>query len=625
MKKIAAVLLTFMILLTGMDLSVVKADAFTITKAGAWFETAYLEWEGGDYPSYNVYYKEINKDDSNSYVMLDSSLVRGNRADIPGLKSNTAYSVRVECGGKIAVANIRTYEYDRSGYAHFNYSEGIGAYYDNGALKPEATILYVNNENKDTIQYNGQTGIYKILASGPKNLNIRIIGSIDVPAGCWAHNGKSNDGWNMVNITNAENVTIEGIGYDANLVRWGFSVSHSKSIEIRNLSFARQPDDAIGIAGSNDNKCSRIWIHNNSFAAGLNEYAGNGIVDDDKASGDGSTDVKRSEYVTISYNYYDDCAKTSLVGGGTNDMQDYITYHHNWFNGTDQRTPRARNAHIHMYNNYFSNVTGYCVGASHNSMIFTEANYFENSKSPLYADSIGSDPYSGCIKSYEDYFTGCTGTNNGTKVSSREEIATIKNQVAKGKDYDNFDLDPVRFYVDDYAADTAEEAKRICIALAGRMLNVDYVKIMGDLNYEPGGGESGSDPSVPIVRATPTPSPKPDLPATTPTATPTPTVTPGGQGETNATPTPGGSAVPTSAPAETTKAPTETPFPTATPVPGDDVPAGSDNVKTDEQKSGIAFIVVGGALLIVAGVMIFSLTHGRKKSKVKETNDISDT
>ena len=110
-------------------------------------------------------------------------------------------------------------------------------------------------------------------------------------------------------------------------------------------------------------------------------------------------------FLAISYNYYDDCAKTSLVGGGTNDMQDYITYHHNWFNGTDQRTPRARNAHIHMYNNYFSNVTGYCVGASHNSMIFTEANYFENSKSPLYADSIGSDPYSGCIKSYEDYFT----------------------------------------------------------------------------------------------------------------------------------------------------------------------------------------------------------------------------
>ena len=65
--------------------------------------------------------------------------------------------------------NVDVMEYDRSGYAHFNYNEGVGAYKDDGTLKDNAIVLYVTDATKNTVElkYNGKTvrGIGNILNS----------------------------------------------------------------------------------------------------------------------------------------------------------------------------------------------------------------------------------------------------------------------------------------------------------------------------------------------------------------------------------------------------------------------------------------------------------------------------
>lgn len=306
-----------------------------------------------------------------------------------------------------------------------------------------------------------------------KNNNYTTV--TEAVTACSLINPTSNDGSNMLYLQNGNNVTIEGIGYNTHLVRWGFEIKRSSSIEVRNLYFYQYLDDAIGLNGDSSNMTNHIWIHNNSFGAGKNEFAGNGTIDSDKSKGDGTTDMKWSEYVTVSYNYYNGCHKTSLVGGSASHDQDWITYHHNWFDGTSSRNPRARKAHVHIFNNYFCNNSSYGIGASYNSKIFSESNYFESVNLPLDTEAMGSDAYSGTIKSFNDKLVNCTGNSIYTAVNSRADNAYIPNLVNGGESYDNFDTDLSKIYLDRYTPQTPDDAKATILEYAGRMQNKVYV------------------------------------------------------------------------------------------------------------------------------------------------------
>lgn len=459
-----------------------------ITKCGGWFETGYAEWDSSAIGS-NVQVSYATSG-SSVFTQVDSVLIRGNRVDIPGLKGNTEYTIKIVGSSASATAVVKTMSYDRSGYAHYNYSSGVGAYNNDGTLKTGVQVIYVTNSNKNNITYGGQTGLYNIFYSAkPKNVVFRFIGSIDVPNGAKANDGKQNDGSSMLYLQHGENVTIEGIGYNANLNQWGFEMKRCTGCEVRNLWLGKYPDDGVSMTGDSSSMSSHMWIHNNTIEKGYNQYAGNGTVDDDKADGDGSVDIKWSEYVTVSYNVFKDCHKTSLVGGGTNHMQDYITYHHNWFNNTESRNPRARNAHVHSYNNYFYNNKQYGIGASYNSKVFSEANYYENTYLPLDAVNMGSDAYSGTIKSFNDKFDGCNmGSGLAYKiVYSRTEAANIGNLKSGGDGYDNFDLNMYS-----YNPQSADAAKAEVKANAGRM---DQYK-----TYSAGTVQSGeqSQPQQPV-------------------------------------------------------------------------------------------------------------------------------
>ncbi|UKI50460.1 MAG: hypothetical protein L6U99_03290 [Clostridium sp.] len=84
---------------------------------------------------------------------MDSNLIRYNegvcRADIVGLKSGL-YDVLItrNAGKQITVTNALAYLNDRSGYANFNNSTAVGAYNNDGTLKPNAVVVNVSNETK---------------------------------------------------------------------------------------------------------------------------------------------------------------------------------------------------------------------------------------------------------------------------------------------------------------------------------------------------------------------------------------------------------------------------------------------------------------------------------------------
>ena len=157
----------------------------------------------------------------------------------------------------------------------------------------------------------------------------------------------------------------------------GLNIKNAKNVIVRNLTFDDWDDDAINVETS-----TNVWIDRNTFFTGY----------------DGSVDTKRaSDYVTISWNHFDGQDKNSLVGhSDDNGSQDRgklrVTYHHNWFDGTNQRNPRVRFGNpVHVFNNLYSSVGSYGVASTMEAGVLVEGNYFENTDDTFHLGE-GSSP-----------------------------------------------------------------------------------------------------------------------------------------------------------------------------------------------------------------------------------------
>jgi len=159
----------------------------------------------------------------------------------------------------------------------------------------------------------------------------------------------------------------------------GFNINGDRNVIIRNLTFRGWDDDAINVQESATN----IWIDHNSFTDGY----------------DGAVDVKRaSDFVTISWNRVFGHDKSMLLGhSDDNASQDVghlrVSYHHNWFDGSNQRHPRVRFGNpVHVYNNLYSSVGGYGVASTEGAGVLVEGNYFENTDDPYHLGEGDSGP-----------------------------------------------------------------------------------------------------------------------------------------------------------------------------------------------------------------------------------------
>ncbi|MBQ4284189.1 MAG: Ig-like domain-containing protein, partial [Lachnospira sp.] len=503
-----AVVLAVSTVMSGLP-AVAHAAAATVTSVGGWNETLYMELSGvSDSNVTAVSYSGASTGsltgDDLKYLVRD---VDGRvRIDIPGLKPGT-YSVSVTTSsGTVTQSGIVVTEQDRSGYAHFNYTEGVGAYKDDGTLKDNAIVLYVTDENKNTITLSHKgvtvTGIGNILNSvgedtgsgttskgGKPNTNqgiLKLLALDNIPlvvrfVGCVSNTGlyKSGtfnasstpkvdgltiydsldnggsvgDNGHMARMKSAKNVTLEGIGTDATIDGWGFHfmcesayADLGKSFEVRNLTFINTPEDAVGMEGVQAGTSAssaisasveRCWVHNCSF------YVPNisSPAESDKSEGDGSVDFKRGQYFTASYNYYEGCHKTNLIGSSDSSIQYNLTYHHNVYKYVESRGPLARNANIHMYNNAFIGQTSYAMDARANSFIFSESNIFYMCKNP---QTTGG----GVIKSYNDSFASYIGDKAGVVVDDKTtNVSNSCKYTYGGIDYSKFETDSKLSYI----------------------------------------------------------------------------------------------------------------------------------------------------------------------------------
>ncbi|WP_328478204.1 pectate lyase [Actinoplanes sp. NBC_00393] len=203
----------------------------------------------------------------------------------------------------------------------------------------------------------------------PGPLTVRVQGMLTLPGP-------------MHDVTSDK--TIIGVGSGSGLTGGGLNIglpiddditappaNAVHNVIVRNLNFRGWPDDAINVQMFSHH----VWIDHNTWTTGS----------------DGGVDVKRgSSYVTISWNHADGTDKNMLLGhDDDNGAQDIgrlkVSYHHNWFDGTEQRNPRVRFGDgVHVYNNHYNDTGNYGVASTENAGVIVEGNSFENVEDPFH-------------------------------------------------------------------------------------------------------------------------------------------------------------------------------------------------------------------------------------------------
>ena len=236
----------------------------------------------------------------------------------------------------------------------------------------------------------GSALVSEIAAAGPRT--IRVQGMLTVAAG-------------MYDVTSDK--TIIGVGSGSGISGGGLNVGLPLSdtptsppanavhnVIIRNLIFQNANDDSVNVQMFSHH----VWIDHNEL----------------RPANDGSIDIKRgSDFVTVSWNHFVGTDKTMLLGhDDDNGAQDtgrlHVTYHNNWFDGTQQRNPRTRFGNVvHVLNNYYAAVDDYGVASTMNSAVLVEGNSFENTESPCELGQGDSPP--GALRAVNNLFD-----NSGT-------------------------------------------------------------------------------------------------------------------------------------------------------------------------------------------------------------------
>ncbi|GAB2970995.1 pectate trisaccharide-lyase [Streptomyces pseudoechinosporeus] len=203
------------------------------------------------------------------------------------------------------------------------------------------------------------------------------------------------------------NKTIVGVGSSAVINGGGLDFYRSYNVIVRNIKFTNAEDDAVNVG----QESHHIWIDHNEFVGAV----------------DGAIDIVRgSEYVTVSWNWFNKTDKSMLLGhSDSNSGQDTgklkVSIHHNFFDGSRQRHPRVRFGEpVHVYNNYYKGNALYGVASTMNAGVLVEGNHFEGVEYPCYSASGYDESGPGRLVQRGNVFTGSgTCETNGTVTEPR--------------------------------------------------------------------------------------------------------------------------------------------------------------------------------------------------------------
>ncbi|MGA6223358.1 pectate lyase family protein [Streptomyces umbrinus] len=188
------------------------------------------------------------------------------------------------------------------------------------------------------------------------------------------------------NVVVASDKTIIGVGTAGELVQGELHLTPgTHNVIIRNLtirdSYVEGNWDCkdTDFDGIQMDTVHHVWIDHNRFSRIC----------------DGQLDIRKdSEYVTVSYNRFENNNKTFGIGWTPN-VKTQITIDHNWFRGTKQRNPSADNcAYAHLYNNYMTAqadpgdpVWTYGNWSRGKTRMVIENSYYQDVQHPYQADA----------------------------------------------------------------------------------------------------------------------------------------------------------------------------------------------------------------------------------------------
>ncbi|KAK4221157.1 polysaccharide lyase [Podospora fimiseda] len=189
------------------------------------------------------------------------------------------------------------------------------------------------------------------------------------------------------------NKSIIGVRKTAHITGSGLDIFHVDNVIVQNLKISFIFDnDCITIRNS-----TRVWIDHNEFASDISkgpDYY------------DGQVDIIRaSDWVTVSWNYFHDHWKSSLVGNDDT-LRDvdfghlHITYHHNYWRNEGTRGPAGRFGHQHVYNNLYADFLYQAIHSRSDNQVLVEGNVFRgNTREALstYGLVIPDDSPNTCV------------------------------------------------------------------------------------------------------------------------------------------------------------------------------------------------------------------------------------
>ncbi|GAA4452388.1 hypothetical protein GCM10023170_041110 [Phytohabitans houttuyneae] len=231
------------------------------------------------------------------------------------------------------------------------------------------------------------------------------------------------------------NKTIRGVGASSGVSGTTLNIEDMQpaNVIIQNLNIRGVPGgDAIQIENA-----THIWIDHNTMSS---------TIEDDVDFYDGMIDITHAgDYITVSWNIVRDHWKTSLVGhsdgnAGEDEGHLRITYHHNWFDRTFERSPRVRFGEtVHVFNNYYTNVNNnsasYAIASTMDAGVLVEGNVFENVQQACWSASGYADSDPGRLVARNNSLTNSGPCEvNGTVAAvpygyTAENVNTVKASV----------------------------------------------------------------------------------------------------------------------------------------------------------------------------------------------------
>lgn len=223
-----------------------------------------------------------------------------------------------------------------------------------------------------------------------------------VPVGSQTCTELGSDSDDTVNVTRNEttltvgsNKTLEGLGSSSTISGASLNINGQTNVIIRNLTI-KDINPALVEAGDgiSVDDSSHVWIDHVAFSE----------------ISDGYVDVGDSQNVTLSWNRFygyneQVCANQHWYTNLVDNSQ--VTFHHNFWDTAAGRNPKVdgEDARVHLFNNYWKDITYFSIGGDDSAEVLVENNYFENSAKPHW--NIG-DAY---FDASDNTYTGVSATD----------------------------------------------------------------------------------------------------------------------------------------------------------------------------------------------------------------------